>query len=234
MSSYTRRVLTVKSEVPYGTLLYGFTRVHPIGLDKFIAYSRRYERSYLAWEAVRKVRNPYFIDGTGFEGYFVGLGLSDEEVIARVLDLGRTMLANNLRLYRFNPAFRSRLMKTIRGEISDPAAIGVWAAQFGAAVGRLRCNLLTNSQTRLFQSETYLSTSSLPPIRYAVCGFTIEQTYALPNGGAPVKPAPRMRLDLSLKPADAEAYLVVKAIGKFGHPLIRAYLDERTTAFFGI
>jgi hypothetical protein len=103
----------------------------------------------------------------------------------------------------------------------------VLAAQFGATLGRLRCNLLTNAQTRYFQAETYQSTSSLPMIRYTQEIFSIEQVYALPCVGIVTHPEWNLSLEGSLKPFDADAYRVIKSIGKFGHPLVRAYLEQR-------
>jgi len=227
MSAYTRQVLTVLSKVPYSTAISEYLLLHSLSLSKFIDRNRRYERPYLAWEAVRKVRNPFFIDGTGLEGYYVGQCLSPEEVAHQLLKLGHDMVASNYRLYKFNYLFRSNLMKTLLGEISQPQAIDVWSAQFGAILSRLRCNLLANARTRYFQAETYQSTSSLPAIRYMRGGFMIEQEYSVPCGGSETTSVYTQRLESALKPSDADAYLVIKSIGKFGHPLLRGYLDER-------
>ena len=220
-------VLTIESEVPYSSLIYGWLQVQHAPVSRFVQKSRQYESSYLAWETVRKVRNPFFVDGTGFEGYYVGQGWSPEEIVEQVLQIGRYMLSSNLRLYRFNPQFRSRLMKTLRAEMSDPQAIEVWAAQFGAALGKLRCNLLTNAKARIFQTGTYKSTYSLPSMCYEPGKYSIEQQYALPSPRWDTPPRANLRLDALSKPSDAEACLVVKSIGKFGHPLVRAYLDGR-------
>ncbi|HVU13349.1 MAG TPA: hypothetical protein VHD90_18855 [Phototrophicaceae bacterium] len=227
MSAYTRQVLTIASEVPYSTLISEYLQLHFLSLSKFIDHSRHYERPYLAWEAVRKARNPFFIDGTGLEGYYVGQCLSPEEIAERLLQLGHFMLGSNCQLYRFNYRFKSHLMKTLLGEMSDPLSIEVWSAQFGAVLGRLRCNLLTNTQTRFFQTETYQSTSSLPAIRYTQGCLTIEQEYSVPRSASESISVWAQPLESALKPSDSDAYLVIQSIGKFGHPLIRRYLDER-------
>jgi hypothetical protein len=229
MSSQTRRVLKIESKVPYSTTIYEWLQLRSISLTKFVESSRKYERAYLAWEAVRKVRNPFFVDGTGFEGYFVGQCLSPEEIAEQLIKIGRHMLMSNYRLYKFNPLFRSRLLKTLFAEKTDPPAMEVLAAQFGAALGRLRCNLLTNIHTRYFQAETYQNTSSLPIIRYTQGDFSIEQEYALPCAGLHTTPHWNLSLEASLKPCDADACLVIKSIGKFGHPLIREYLGRRNS-----
>ena len=227
MFSHMRQVLAVESEVPYSTLIYTWVQLQDGHLSRFVQKSRQYEPAYLAWETVRKVRNPFFVDGTGFEGYYVGQYRSPEALVEQLLQIGRYMLSSNLRLYRFNSLFRSRLMKTLRAEMSDPQAIEVWAAQFGAALGKLRCNLLTNAKARIFQTGTYKSTYSLPSMCYDPGKYTIEQQYALPSPRWDTPPRANLRLDALSKPSDAEACLVVKSIGKFGHPLVRAYLDGR-------
>jgi hypothetical protein len=190
--------------------------------------SRQYERSYLAWETVRKTRNPFFVDGTGFEGYFVGSFCSPDQVFEALLRIGHYILDSNARLYRFNFAFQKRLLATLYGEIEDPQAVEVLSAQFGAALGRLRCNLLTNQDARMFQTETYVSTVSLPPICYAWTSFGIEQRYAVAASSRDRATARIAAFDY-LKPEDAEAGVVITSIGRYGHPLVRAYLDERQT-----
>ena len=220
------QVLTVASEVPYDILIYGWLQIHDLCQSSFVQRSRQYERSFLAWETVRKVRNPFFVEGTGFEGYYIGQVQSPEEAAERLLQMGHYMLRSNYRLYRFDSAFRSRLMKTLLGEISDPKAIEVWSAQFGAALGRLRCNLLTNAEARYFQAETYLRTSSLPTIHYQQNHYTIKQEYVVPTAVSPTSARSIMGLD-TLKPSDYDAGVVVWSIGKFGHPLVREYIGER-------
>ena len=228
MFSYTRPVLHIESEVPYSTLIYGWLAYHKGDMSSFVQKSRKYEPSYLAWETVRKVRNPFFVTGTGFEGYYVGKYGSPKEIVDQLLQMGHYMLRSNYRLYRFNPLFRSTLMKTLRAEASDPLAIEVWSAQFGAALGKLRCNLLTNAQARYFQAGTYQSTYSLPKMRYEQRDCKIEQSYRVPCRGSETPSWLTVRLESLLKPSDTEARLVVQAIGKFGHPLVREYLNERS------
>ena len=232
MPTYARQIRLIESEVPYSPLIFEWLQLHNLGLHKFVEHSRKYERYYLAWETVRKVRNPFFVDGTGLEGYYVGQCFSPEEVAEKLLQIGHFMLTSNYRLYQFNHQFRSKLMKTLLAELCDPQAIEVWSAQFGAALGKLRCNLLTNAQTRYFQAETYQSTASLPTIRYSQGHYSIGQQYAVPCRGSETVPRWNMNLESSIKPSDTDAFMVVKSIGKFGHPLIREYLNERNLPLF--
>jgi len=200
-------------------------------MNQLVGHSCRYDHAYLAWEAVRKVRNPFFIDGTGFEGYYVGQGLSAEAVAANLIGIGQHILESNDRLYRFNFSFRRRLVKTLFTEANDPQAMDVLAAQFGAALGKLRCNLLTNERTRHFQTETYQKTGHLPAIQYTQKDQLIRQIYTLPLHDRQTDPQWNLSLETLVKPRDADAYQAVKSIGKFGHPLVRGYLDRRTSPF---
>ena len=225
-----RRVLILDADVPYGAFVSGWLQVHSVTLERLVEQSRQFERSYLAWETVRKVRNPYFEDGTGFEGYFVGRLGSPGEALEMLLKIGQEMIENNRRLYPYNPLFRSRLMRTLRGELEDPDCIEVWAAQFGAVLGRLRCNLLTNQKASLFQAETYLLTNRLPPITYERRKLTIQERYRLPFGMTDHGIKWSLRHEL-MQTSKQDAGLVATSVGKFGHPLIRAYLNERFRMF---
>jgi hypothetical protein len=216
---------TIESRVPCNSNLYEWLCLHGLPLERLVQPSRRYERAYLAWETVRQVRNPYFNLGTGFEGYYVGLYQSPEAMLEQLLTIGHGMLASNERLYRHEYAFKAKLMKTLQGELNDPYAISVWSSLLGATLGRLRCHIYYNYQIYCFQNETYWAVNRLPFINYRICEHHVEQHYILPvfkNGGIA-----KMSFSLSaLNPSDCDAGLVISTIGRFGHPLVRAYLRE--------
>lgn len=225
-----RSVYMIASQVPCSTLISEWVCVHGEVTTRLVQDSRQYERAYLAWETVRKSRNPFFVDGTGFEGYFVGSLYSPEQVIEALLHIGHYVLDTNARLYRYNHTFQRKLLAALYGEREDFQAIEVLAAQFGAALGRLRCNLLTNGDARMFQAETYVSTVSLPPMCYAWTPIGIDQRYAIATNPRSYDGGRTVGFNY-LKPEDAEAGVVVTSIGKYGHPLVRAFLDERQTLF---
>jgi hypothetical protein len=205
--------------------MYGWLRFHDLPLNSLVQQSRKYERAYLAWETVRKLHNPFFSIGTGFEGYFVGIHHSPEEMVAQLLKIGHEMLDSNCRLYRHQYTFNAKLMKTLRGEIDDPQAIEVWSTVLGAILGKLRCNVSYHYETYRFQNETYWTVNRLPLVSYTQRDHHIEQKYVL----APFKKdyvAKKLDFSLNLlKSSDYDAGLVVSMIGRFGHPLIRAYLN---------
>jgi hypothetical protein len=223
-------MLTIESRVPHDKIMEVWLRFHDAPLDRLVLQSHRYERAYLAWETVRQLRNPFFNIGTGFEGYFVGISQSPEEMIAELLKIGHGMLMSNCRLYRHQYTFKAKLMKTLQGELNDPRAIDVWATLLGATLAKLRCHVLYNHKTYLFQNETYWTVNRLPFIKYTQCNQHIDQVYIL----APFKQDCVSKLGFYLnmfKPSDYDAALVVSKIGCFGHPLIRAYLREADRDF---
>jgi len=218
-------MLTIESKVPHDSVLYGWLRLHDMPLDNLVQQSHRYERAYLAWETVRRVRSPFFKVGTGFEGYFVGIYQTPEEMLNQLLKIGHEMLTSNCRLYRHQYTFKAKLMKTLRGELNDPRAIDIWSTLLGATLGKLRCNLHRNYKTYLFQNETYWTVNRLPFIKYVQCEYHIEQEYILAPFKSDCVSKPDFCLNI-LKPSDYDAGLAVSMIGCFGHPLIRAYLRE--------
>jgi hypothetical protein len=216
---------TIKSKVPYDTSIYGWLRLHDLSSDWLVQQSRRYERAYLAWETVRQVRNPFFNVGTGFEGYFVGILQSTEEMVAQLLKIGHGMLMSNCRLYGHQYTFKAKLMKALHGELNDPRATDVWSASLGATLGKLRCNIYYNYEVYRFQNETYWAVNRLPFINYTQCEHRIEQEYTLARFKDDCLSKPDFCLDM-LNPSDYDAGLVALMIGRFGHPLVRAYLQQ--------
>ncbi|MCC7449736.1 MAG: hypothetical protein IT324_20115 [Anaerolineae bacterium] len=216
--------LKVDSVVPFSDRIYWRlylnNRQSPARL---LEESHQYDYPYLAWETVRKRRNPFFEQGTGFEGYFVGICHSPDEMLARILSISRGMLVSIARLYRYEYSFQSKLRKTLNGESSDPKAMAEWSAQLGATLARLRCNLLHNQNADAFRDETYRIVSGLPPIDYHATDHALRQVYCVDTLHVPNTVKIIVNLQ-QLPDADQEAWQVAQAIGKFGHPLVREYL----------
>ncbi len=185
--------------------------------------SYRHEPHYLAWETVRKGRNPFFENGTGFEGYFVGLCPTPEDALDRILETSQQMLTSITRLHRFEPRFRSTLIKTLVGEMGDLPAISEWAAQFGATLARLRCNLIRNPQSDAFHTEISRLVSRSPSMSYIKNAHSIRQCYQISSGHDPN--AVRIVVSMSdLKASEQDAWLIAASVGKFGHPLVREFV----------
>ena len=214
----------VEGEVPFGDyLLWWLERSQQHAIHPVAQLSHQFDRRYLAWETVRLARNPFFANGTGFEGYWVGDAASAEEALDRLLRLGRDALDSQARLYRYQYGFRRKLLKALLGESADLEALAEWSVTLGALLGRLRCNIHRNPQADAFRRETYRQVEGLPPIRYHEEGDDLQQAYEIRDADHPERP--RLIVDPNhLRTTDQEAWKVATELGKFGHPLVRGVL----------
>jgi hypothetical protein len=214
-------LLHVEGEVPFGDCLRWWIERSRESRGQPIQHvSHHFDRPYLAWETVRLARNPYFAQGTGFEGYFVGLCSSPDEALTQVLDVGRRALASINRLYRFEANYRRLLLRTLHGEASDLRAIAEWSVELGAILGILRCNVYRSPQAEYFRRETYQLLEGLPPIRYEDDRHAVRQAYEI--RALDGEPFQRLLVEpRQLSTGDQEAWAVAAALGRFGHPLIR-------------
>ncbi|MBI1278657.1 MAG: hypothetical protein GC179_11070 [Anaerolineaceae bacterium] len=220
----------VEKPVPFGQSLFvqfGIHDIHPNDLST----KSHIERSYLAWETVRKKTNPYFEEGTGFEGYLVGTCPDSDAALQAILKASQHLLDAIARLYHFESYFRSRLMRTLDGEIDDPESIHIWSAYLGAELGRLRVRIPHNKAAILFQNQTYQIVTLLPPITYRPVESGVIQNYGVgyvDNAVMVVSPnQPRITVkEKMLNSSQQTAWMVAKNIGRFGHPLVRQFLDR--------
>lgn len=217
-------IQTIHSHVPFGAMLHDWLYLHQAPLNT-IVHHNTIEQHYLAWETVRKQTNLYFEQGTGFEGYLVGVCDTPEAALEQTLQIGQNILAAIQRLYRFEYGFKARLMKTLLREAADPHAVQLWAAYLGAALGRLRCQIITNPRALAFQRKTYLMAGCLGPMRYFDQPDKIDQVYTLPI--LPERDTRRITITLeALRPDQQDAWQVAAEIGEFGHPLVREYVRQ--------
>jgi hypothetical protein len=217
-------VKKINSEVPFGQMLYTWLYLNDCHVDNVIRHDQM-EKAYLAWETVRKECNPYFEEGTGFEGYFVGRYVLPDVALQEILAINQHILDAIARLYHFQLTFRSRLMKTLTREGSDLQAINIWSGYFGAELGRLRAQIIENPAAQEFQRQTYRIISLLPPIAYHEIDHDVTQTYALGTLRTPKLAKLTVNMHM-LKPSQQDAWLVANNIGVFGHPLVRKLLDR--------
>jgi hypothetical protein len=228
--SSSMQIQQVSNEVPFGQPILLWTEIYNAQLDRLVKSSHNYETPYLAWETVRKGMNPFFVKGTGFEGYLVGVCTSPAQTIEVIMLECQKILDRIARLYRYEYSFRSRLLKTLCRESGDPRAINEWSAQLGATLARLRCNLDHNLEGQKFQSQTYRMVRDLPSIRYweDKNAVLLKQNYAF---NALLDNRKVMVIDSHIiKPSQQDAWMVAEAIGEFGHPLVRQYLSAQDQA----
>ncbi len=218
-------VVKIESEVPFGRTIYTHLYLQNLHLDRFAQHTPM-ERNNLAWETVRKQVNPFFSNGTGFEGYLIGRCTSSEAALDEILGINQSIINAIARLYRFEYDFKSRLMKTLTEKKGDPEMIHIWSSYLGAELGRLRAQSLRNAQAQAFRSKTYKIVETLPPMVYHQTRDDIIQTYAVGSGDG--VPGSRLLVTLPmLKPCQQDAWIIAENIGGFGHPLVRKLLDSR-------
>lgn len=218
--------MRIQSHVPFDTAIKWWLDLSPmVSFETLTKQSRRYEYKYLMWESVRRTRNPFFVNGTGFEGYFVGDCDSPHAALEALLHLGEQMLIGIMRFHRYDYQFRSRLIKTLVDERPDPEAIHEWSAELGACLARLRAQALYDPRIEAFHNATEIAVTALPSITYLEQDHQIRQNYRVNSEYTP--PRPRLRVTPGmLKPWQQEVWLVMRKVGMFGHPLVRQYLCD--------
>ena len=217
--------LRINNQVPFAASISGWLTLNQVDLPVLEAISHQYDAHYLAWQTVRKERNPYFVNGTGFEGYFVGTCTTSDEALTRILAVGQGMLKSIVLLHRFEYRFHSRLMKTLVGEYCDFEALYEWNALFGAALARLHCQVMQDQKAAAFREETYRLVDPQPEIHYLIHTGTLEQEYYVPHdtSGSDHR---ILVTDGRLNTPDQDAWLVAQSVGRFGHPLVRTCLQR--------
>jgi hypothetical protein len=214
----------IESEVPFGRALYTWLYLNDLHIDTLVSHDQM-EKAYLAWETVRKESNPYFEEGTGFEGYFVGRCSLPEAALEAILAINQHVLDAIARMYRLEYNFRSRLMKTLTRNASDSEAIHIWSSYLGAELGRLRAQIILEPDAQEFQRQTYKIISMLPPMVYHEVDHDVTQTYTV--GSLPTPKLAKLSVNTHmLKPSQQDAWLVAQNIGVFGHPLVRKLMDR--------
>jgi len=220
----------VEKRVPFSQSLYVHFGIHDVHLND-LSTKNRVERTYLAWETVRKKTNPYFDEGTGFEGYLVGTCPTPTAALEAILKANQHILDAIARLYRFESCFSSRLMRTLNGEIDDPESIHIWSAYLGAELGQLRVHIPRNKSAILFQNQTYQIVTLLPPITYHPLESNVIQNYGIGYVDNAVMVVSPNQTKIAVKekmlnPSQQTAWRVASNIGRFGHPLVRRCLDH--------
>lgn len=223
-TSQDGNLLVVDNHVPFGDVICVQLELERLQLDRFAPHGS-IEQHYLAWETVRKARNPFLANGTGFEGYFVGVYESPEEVFFHILRMSQDILDAITRFYRSEYSFRSRLIKTLTREMSDPRSMYIWSTYLGGALARLRCQVAKNQYAGKFREQTYKMLENLPPMHYQMAEHDILQHFAIRRDlDSNLHPVQVSASDL--KGSQQDAWMVAENIGEFGHPLIRQYLHE--------
>lgn len=184
-----------------------------------VEQSHKIDQSFLGWEVNRKGNTPVGFHGTGYEGFFVGRDVSQDEVHAQLLEMGIDIWRGIRLQHRHSYGRRLELEKVIRGESHASSAVEEWMAIFGASLARQRAQILTNKAAQEYRSQTKSRVSTLPKITYVLDPQgQVQQEYYVP--AQPVSDVGG--LFQGLRDEEELALTTMQNIGKFGHPLVRS------------
>jgi hypothetical protein len=220
--------LQITNQVPFAASIYDWLTLNQVNIQAFEATSHQYDVHYLAWQMVRKERNPYFVNGTGFEGYFVGTCPTPESALTQILAISQQILENIALLHRFEYQFRSMLMKTLVGEKYNLRAVYEWNALLGEALTRLRWRAMQDLEAAAFREETYRLigvADRFSEIHYLNDTRPLRQEYFVVHNTQGTGHRLLVNSD-GLKTQDQDAWLVAQSVGRFGHPLVRTCLHR--------
>ncbi|MCR4329059.1 MAG: hypothetical protein NUV65_00760 [Candidatus Roizmanbacteria bacterium] len=180
-----------------------------VPLENVLAESRQYERSYLAFQAVRHA-GKY----VGFEPYllFASAATEDELLI--------NYAEKKLRALNKDPEMRRMVVQTLREERVYVPALFWLHSELGALTARLRAQMMMHQEGVDFRSRLHGLLENTT-ITYRVENGITRQQYTLPTIFVPPTIAiePPVQNGSMFSP---EEYL--SSLGKVGHPLVRASL----------
>lgn len=202
-----------------------FIRQLPTDKD-YINKSRKFAPGYLGWQLNRKF-NPFFVKGTGHEGFFIRdksegeLQMSSTQVLETLLDYGKKVSDAIIRLHPYS-IHRSDILKTLQEERWDPEVLNELYAWHGAILGVLRAQHLSSPTAAAFREETAQLVKG-SEINYGFCPEEqcLKARYTLPQRdmqGIKIDPEQTVR---AMTEKDFYYWQIISALGKMGDPLIR-------------
>ena len=198
-------------------------------LEKIIKTSHVLDRAYFSWLKVRKDGIPLSNSSskkvtfeTGFEGYSVGRVSSKDELLSDIISDGKRLWNGIRLLHKHSQLSKNGLEKAVRGEPCRIEYLDEWMTIFGAELARKRAQILSNQQALAFRMQIKKLVENLPLITYSLNPQGIGmQTYYLPCDPVQTTVSVDALQNLNLNDEEALAFLTMKNIGKFGHPLLR-------------
>ncbi len=198
------------------------------GTDRWV------EQTYLAWQAVRHIHSNGEEKSklTGFEPYFIGLGLDANAVAEKITQHGKKALYSIQTEHKHESGFMNRIYNNLLGKEANMKACQELDQILGMITGTLRGPM--TPEAKQFQNDTYrnLLTRGLEyqvlPAQDPAQGFAgniIIQRYSLPKL--------RLRPELEYPTAQpyqiaefdpAKPYHFMYLLGRVGHPLFRELL----------
>lgn len=197
--------------------------------------------NFLAWMLMRE-RNPFFTQGTGWEGYAVAHTVQPAHVLEWELQLGKSMID---RMYEANPpgSVRQEYLRFMEGKLSV-ANLRYWNAAFGAELARQRARTLQHPLARAYRLQTYQQLPTISEVSVALEFGTSFEQYMLPQ----IELHQVQRIDLSreferMTDLQQVSLRLLCLLGMLGHPAVRLaqqvlydqqYLDRCVVAESGV
>lgn len=179
-----------------------------VPVETILQESKRYEKPYLAFQAVRHVGMGY----VGFEPYLLGNASMDQSWLLEDAK-------QKIRELNKNPELKRMIVQTLREEQVFIPALTWLSSELGALTARLRAQTSLHAEASSFRSNLYgkLENSS---ISYTMDKDSTKQRYILPQISIPTT--------ASIAPSQSESMFspeeYLSLLGKVGHPLVRASL----------
>lgn len=189
------------------------------------------DQGYLRWDATRRF-NPLIEEQgtTGFEGYYIGLGMPPEDVANAIAQLGCSTIEAIKRLHRNDPSYFRRLWKVASGELFDIDVLAELNAQLLANTARLRMQVQphTNKEGAMFR-ENVANMMRGKHLEYTgEQGIVQNHVIEIPKN-ADQHGAIRVNEQTTF-PKDSlrEGYRFMVLLGKSGYPLVQLAIHRRT------
>jgi len=187
-----------------------------------------YERAWNRWDATRRL-NPFIEEqgATGFEGYFVGIGLVPEEVAQKIAEMGSQTIQGIKRLHALDPSYLRRVWRVARGETYDDRVLQELNACLMANIGRLRMQVLPqlNKEGDSFRTEVARMLQGQTMAYQGEHGKVEEHMITVP-----AKSSSGRRIAVTegtfTKDQLREGYAFMKLLGRAGYPLLRLSLAK--------
>jgi len=194
------------------------------------------ERHWNRWDMTRRT-NPFVKeqDSTGFEGYFVGLGLPSEEVALRIAEIGCKALLSFGYFHKNEPSFLRKVWKVIKGEVYDLSILAELNACLLENMARLRMQVVP--QQNAAGDEFLTNISRLVDgerIFYRVSRDTTSKVSGVTGHGiaVPITPPKEQLIAISVNESTfsvdrlREGYAFMKLLGRAGYPLVGLAMEH--------
>jgi len=199
--------------------------------------SRRLNPQFQAWELVRRHRAAEVIKPSkdcppsGFEGYYYGLGWSDEAMMHDLSRLVHGIQSSIKQTYRGAIISLDTMLGLLNGTTFDPQLLIVLTEHYGFALQRMKHELgeiraKTPGAERKFtdfRADTYAAISGLPNITHSIEHYSV---------GVPFPPSLSLikRPDPNTLPTDLQ---IIEGVGRLGEPLFKQVAGHFPLGLYG-